>query len=154
MKTKTKELLVFGMLGLSFCVFELSTISSIEFALADILGKLSIFGTPWKAILAFALYSIDLVAVYICVRIRRSSPQERAPFYLLIGTWILIVIMRTFLIVRGITLASIQRGVNLSNSPFMMGATMGVLAIGLFLFNVAIVIIPAAYRGVEVQNAQ
>src|SRR3989304_5261651 len=104
--------LVFGVLIIgALLAFEIFNYSTTEFALNDLLGKLSFGGVAWATILAIAFCGIDFAGIARLFTPQRGADEPKEVWYLF-GAWLLAATMNALLTWWGVSIAILNHQTN------------------------------------------
>jgi hypothetical protein len=96
---------VFAMIILTaLLAFELFNYSTTEYALRDILGKMSFMGLGWATILSIAFCGIDFAGIARLFTPERGADEPKEIWYLF-GAWLLAATMNAILTWWGVSMA-------------------------------------------------
>jgi len=103
--SKVRPATVFAMIILTaLLAFELFNYSTTEYALHDILGKMSFLGMGWATILSIAFCGIDFAGIARLFTPERGADEPKEIWYLF-GAWLLAATMNAILTWWGVSMA-------------------------------------------------
>jgi len=103
--SRVRPATVFAMIILTaLLAFELFNYSTTEYALRDILGKMTFMGMSWATILSIAFCGIDFAGIARLFTSERGADEPKEIWYLF-GAWLLAATMNAILTWWGVSMA-------------------------------------------------
>jgi hypothetical protein len=107
-------------LFIALVAFETFNYSTTQYALSDLLGKLTFAGIPWATILSIAFCGIDFAGIARLFTPDQVSPEPQEAWYLF-GAWLMAATMNAILTWWGVSMAIMNHTVQ--STEFVNPAT-------------------------------
>src|SRR5512135_1958044 len=91
--------------------FEVFNYSTTQYALSDLLGKVTFAGMPWATILAIAFCGIDFAGIARLFSPEEQNAETKEVWYLF-GAWLLAATMNAILTWWGVSMAIVDHTVH------------------------------------------